>query len=420
MSLSNCLENNSLQNKMNYLDIETSHQLSYSTVDLFSQSPDSFVQNDIARRNIIDFALFIATELINIIDLFYLKARLDQFDPHVGDTACQIRALSIASLALKKTNNQFIHGRLTMFRNIQQTISNYLLNSTLHPQHEKNNHETIIQFVERIGALFMITKDEWFLFQVHFLTEYKDNTEHNETFINYDRIGERLNVSKKWAKKLVRSYQINIAQLSCDEIKELSPSFSIQKTSLCSIPRLDDGGRPVIPCYLSMKVIWVHLLQKQVPILVQITFPSSMARETTYLIFEPEQLKKKYSYAPNYPMESKKPVFVIVGQSTAPSIKEFKKHFVKLGVEAVILANLAAHPQYSGKLLTTYKDNPFQNMSDPPIILQTFSQELKQMRELAIHEGCSKENSSLFLAEHVYCSTMQIQMDKLLNKNITV
>lgn len=68
--------------------------------------------------------------------------------------------------------------------------------------------------------------------------------------------------------------------------------------------------------------------------------------------------------------------------------------------------NMAYHPQYSGKKLLEYRDNPFlsYNLEDNTISLM--QSELMKIRHSSYFFGCCSDNRSLFLVNHIYCHTI--------------
>ena len=73
------------------------------------------------------------------------------------------------------------------------------------------------------------------------------------------------------------------------------------------------------------------------------------------------------------------------------------------------------HPQYSGKKLYEYRENPYllissnENSSE----LRIHQENLKNMREFALKIGCSQENPATFFLRHIYASQLKHELNQL-------
>lgn len=88
---------------LNELDaIDRLNKTSYSIVDLLPQNNFSLVRNSKLAFEILKMVYNITSLLANCLSKFYLRKQYQYFDPHVGDTACQVRAYAFVLLSKKK------------------------------------------------------------------------------------------------------------------------------------------------------------------------------------------------------------------------------------------------------------------------------------------------------------------------------
>lgn len=390
---------------MNFKD-ELAPKRQYLSADLFHQSPKTIIANASVRNKLINFSLYLIKNLLDIYKLFYLKSQYDKFDPNVGDTSCQIRAAIVAFFAVSKPNRNYVTSRIRSFHFAYKMITEHMMDEAIHCYTGKNHQDTILQFLDKIGALFFISEEEWFLYQAYFLSIYKINTINNQSTINILGICSHLGISKKSAKKLTRMYQINISDFSCETIKKMAYYLSDNEKKLSYISRVDEFGRQVIPCYLSMKIILGYLIKKEINILVLIYHKTGFSIKKLPLIFKPNNLRNKYIYSSIDPHKMKNPVFMVVGSSKSFLESEHLKNvFIHIGIENILLANLSTHSQFSSKKLYSYWNKPFHDINQYPKIINEFNKELEDMQKISWEHGCHQGDNSLFLAQHIFCST---------------
>ena len=174
----------------------------HSCLELLIQSKDSMVRNNEMRREIISFLSFVVKKMSDALKLFYIEKKYASFDPHVGDTACQIRASYLTLLATTSKEKQTILLRIKELH----CISEQLILSEVTTNPGKNNEYTIHELIEKLKLHFYISVEEKILFQSYFLTLFKKETPSN-IYIDFDVISTTLNVSRKFSKKLARHYR---------------------------------------------------------------------------------------------------------------------------------------------------------------------------------------------------------------------
>ena len=79
------------------------------------------------KLKILKLLNFFIEEMMEAIDLFYIQKRYDLFDPHVGDTLCQIRAYKILLLAQMPEFLEKVKLRLTQLSQLHQKIQKIVL-----------------------------------------------------------------------------------------------------------------------------------------------------------------------------------------------------------------------------------------------------------------------------------------------------
>jgi hypothetical protein len=366
------------------------------------QSEDSLIRDNKMRSDILDFFEFVLENLSKIIFLFYIKKRYSFFDPHIGDTACQIRACFLSELSNSVSTIYSPQERINKVDFLYKTLLEYRINSS--GNQEKNNHQTIRDLFEKIGLDIEIPECEKILFQSWFLTHYKIKIENKVFIIDYERISQDLNISRKLSKKLVRSYQLSVASYSCSKIFQwASQLHSSDFEILKELKRVDDDGREVLPCYLFTKVIFYYALRFEIPLHVI----ASVNNKIYPFYFKPNHDLATFVFTEDLENELDKPCIIITGHSKGSS-KNYPEKLLLTGIKNILLSAMAAHPQYTGKKLAPFCENIFNGLPTN-CVNESISEEMSYMRLLANTLGCSYENQSLFVVNHIFCGTIHTQ-----------
>lgn len=380
------------------------------------------IRDEKMRGNLVNFFSFVIETLVHVIRLFYIEKKYEEFDPHVGDTACQIRACLISVFAKDSIDKSLAVKRTEELKILYNKLCVYQLTFKSNTTHEKNNNYTVRELADKIGIHFFLSDEEKIIFQSYFLTRFKKETPLN-TVIDYDTISLDINLSRKVSKKLARHYQLSLASHSCEEIiRWASTDNQYNLDSLKALQRSDDDERQVLPCYLFTKIIYSHALKEGIPILVI----SKLKDEFIPIYFKPNPTRSGFIYHDDLRDELHKACIVITGCSQAQSTN-YLQRFINTGIKNIILSAMASHPQYSGQKLATYGQDIFQDIIDFRETHYSISDELITMRRLASSLGCCYTNPSLFVVNHIFCGTVYTQclrfklaIEELLKKTDTL
>jgi hypothetical protein len=359
------------------------------------------------RDAIIDLMLFITKSMCYVLDRFYIQNQMNLFDPHVGDTACQIRACMLARIKKLPIDSGYLVSRMDELNLIHIKLEK--LKSEVHPviESERNNHFTVIEFIHHIGAYFHVTYEEKILFQSYFLTLFKKEIAYRITVIDYDKICSNLQISRKMAKKITRHYQLAIAHESCSFISQCTNNMShfMMNPSFVLLLRLtDDDGREVLPCYFYTKIILEYAKQQQIPLLALIKI-NDEKHQLCFIANEGE------SFAPidKLTHQHKAPCIVITAH-TKVNFKQFHEELAAIGIETMLLSAMADHVQYTGNKLSVFAHD-LQAIEHENSLLIQLALEINEIRKVVKNYGCSQHNHNLFSVEHIYCDLLQQHAD---------
>lgn len=413
-----------------------------SCLSLFPITEQTLLKNREMKYNTLKLMSFFVNQVIKIIKLFLFEKKLYEFDPHVGDTLCQIRAYAVLLISLRwKKNNIQITSELAKYNAIY-IMSNKSLTDFEKMREENSScynksldkQEEFKKFIENSGLMFQMSSDVFFLTQCYILTKFsKVNGAGVSTGIDYERLCFEANMSKSFAKKLMHYFQKNIAEYSCKFIIELLrdlKGFKSLKLILPHMQLIDADKRSVLPCYEVTKILLAHILKYDVAILIVVNSCHTAQGMYFRLLFPPNKEISDFELRQDLcTLYAKRPCVVIRGV-TSKSEQEirssFLSDFIRLGLTKILLANMAKHPQYSSHIFEHISENPYIPLSgnnfvsspyfsdNQSLIKNNYSKaitnlenEFLQMKKIAEAEGCCKENPNLFLVKHIFCDILE-------------
>lgn len=402
---------------------------------LLHQDPTTLLTTAEMKKKILHNLSFIINEIISALQAFSTN-QLSKFDPHVGETACQIRAYMVFLFRLKLNDPYFsckLRYEITKMQALDKLVINeinnfhFLLNKNICSKDEGlHSHIKICDFLTDRNLVFPLSFEIKFLLLCYFLTRFKDYTDGGDHITCYERICHEMQISRKLSKKIVRHYQIQLANISTQFILDLSQNNINQTTFTLALKHLtlkDDDERSVLPCYLVMKVLLQSMLTNKCPILIEVQRQHELSKiDHIHLIFFPNSSSSDYSFHPDSPGNlNHLPCVVIQGLTIYESAckqetkEQFISRFTNIGLIKIVLANMANHPQFSGNRLKDLIYNPYKTMLSnvgSTDLVYNLESELFDMRNYGQTVGCCETHPSLFFIRHIFCNTIGEQINK--------
>lgn len=387
-------------------------------LNLLPLSPDTHLPAHIKHTDALNLLQFTLRYLQKALQTFYIQQQYNAFDPHVGETCCQIRAYQVWLLAQKKTSVtelEMIQQKILHLEKLYQRTAedtSYYQSGKHRRQAKSDEPETLQKFFSEKGYQCCLSETELFLTFAFILTRYKTSLPDGNPVIDLESLIHSLSITKNAAKKLVRFYQVKLAQFSCHFIEqlqqELFPSCSISTQILKTLCREDDDGRPVLPCYVVMNLMLEHMQRTSCPLYFSIErhYNGSIQDHIKFatqwhngqLIRAKTHLWHPY---PIYMIEGR----VEYGAEGFESASAYLARFLQIGAKSAIIASMAIHPQYSGLRLQPYSANPFVDLPElADTELSTIVQEFLQWRMAASAFGLGAAKPTLLYIVHIYCS----------------
>ncbi|CAN5218617.1 hypothetical protein BH10PSE19_BH10PSE19_02870 [soil metagenome] len=421
---------------------------------LLHQSPDALLTTYEMQVKVLHLMASLIKVTIDSLHCFYLKKDLSKFDPHVGETLCQIRAYQVLVLS-KHTRNKFclftVRNEIKRLKKIYALAKQkiHLFQTLLHSGNSEqqkaiSKHKRLDLFLNEMGLVFSLSKGTYFISQAYFLTIFKITMEDGSTGIDYDKICHAIGIPKKLAKKIVHFFQSNLAKLSTEFILNLSTGLPNHKDFIAinnDLKYSDDDERIVLPCYTATKILLSDAQKNGEPILLCVKRQDQYNNEydSLFLLFDSSE-NNNFKLRTISAESLETPCLIIHGVSIYKDITEidskanFTKRLMNTGLSNVILSNMAYHPQYSGKKLRHLSFNPFIDLLkekfEQPVIqkicngdnfsyqvlneeirlIKALEMELLSMKQFAEENGCSESNKSLFFIRHIFCGTPTSQL----------
>lgn len=436
--------------------VEGEFAMKSNSLCLLHQEPNALLTTiEVKLKVLLNLNFFIRETIIAL--KAFLERDFTQFDPHVGETSCQIRAYMVFLLQAKLSERSYLSNLKNEIKKLEvvhrvaiQQIVDFQLALNSKNNRTLFNQEELQNFLQDRSLIFSLSDEAVFLMRSYFLTRFKSKTICGDSYINYEKICQDMQITRKLSKKLVRYYQLQLAKNSTQFIFNLLhdlPEFYDLSSILSYLNYADDNNRLVLPCYPVVKIILQHMLKNQCPVLILVERQLSESEcDHVCLLFEPNQACNDYqlvltikdrmilqSYLLN------KACIIIEGLTIykAKSLKESKSQFINrlltVGLINIILANMANHPQFPGNKLNAISQNPYKDLlssksnylslSYVSVNNRTASRRINSKEHILHHQekflemksygeeiGCCDSNPSLFFMKHVFCNNAQAQV----------
>lgn len=300
------------------------------------------------------------------------NGNLTSFDALVGEASCQIRAIAIVQIFRKLVTNEL--EDLNDFDKEFVTLS-YILTKFKEPVMDEQGHIVLEKF------------------------NYKDIY---------------TGVSKNAAEKIILNYQRRLAELSVKYLKELaadSGSESMQKALDYVLLDSDETRfrRPHCACYPSISFIFQTLMQKNFPIVIEISPWENPLKVEEKLLYMPDG--DSYVLAEQHSLQPDEPLVVISGYSDSIATNKtvVLETIKKIGILNTLMGTFATHPQFTGK--HRLSDIPYEELG-----LQDLQKKKAAHAQMALEYGCNINDRRIFLATHIYPSTYKLEFPNTVAK----
>lgn len=399
------------------------HTEAVSILSLFPQSPETLLTKRKMKLMMLKQLQFFLGEMLEAIDCFYIQEKLECFDPHVGDTLCQIRAYQLLLMILdyrkhKASQKIFVdREKEKICRLLVQTtkiiyeyqakISENCWRFTVN----LDEFQILKKFLSENNILFFISQDLFCIFQCWMLTKYSiRDSENMPVGLNSMELSKTLGIGRA-SQRILHCFQCNLSKISCDFVKKIISEVSSNHQDISGILHLlqmkDDCGRLVLPVYEVTKAILMHALSKKISIIFVIDHCSRKRQNTIHFLFSLNFFGTDFQLIRNASSaDLKTPGLVVKGRTSGGSIQKL----LDLGPLKTLLANMAAHPAYSATEFSSLLENPYQLLGGHCPKAKKLYLEWTKMRKIAAAYGCTQKDQRLFLNTYVFCDKMENQL----------
>ncbi|KTC69827.1 hypothetical protein Lbir_1967 [Legionella birminghamensis] len=345
----------------------------------------------------------------------FITNELNALDPLVCENACHIRAFALWHM----TNKYRDTSAFSVWHSVMQSFNTIIEKISALPPINEHTRQTIESYLQEHGLYLGF--DNELLFDVKFivlsylLTLTKKQLP-SSSFMLYEKTClEALNglglVHNK-IKSFVSSAQKELSFMSCQIIQRHSQLYDNPALMELLVIRYDDHKRSYLPQYPTAKVILLSALQHNIPLIIKVSrFVKHRYHDELLLGFTPSLDKKEFYLTPRFDNKCQAAI-ICEGIVNYPDGVERPETYVnRLNQQSpiqILLANFAAHPQFSGNLRNTpciYKEAYENNSAFKAPIAQEW-EAFNQHAYFAKKEGCTFENPSLLFLNHVFCDSI--------------
>lgn len=340
------------------------------------------------------------------------KGDLSQFDPLVGENACQIRAIELAFIfsntALDFTES--LNELCSIGRHLDQLINYHCL--------IPKSIISLANLIDEEGLTFPLTNYEALCIQFHLLTVAKESIRKEALFLfsptNSNRSAiEKIKtfgcVSNRFAEQLIHATRKRISEDSVLFVRSLADTLldsDPDKTMLSERFIYKHKGAinyelACLPCYWTMRILMRAAFKQDIPLIIKAVQKAKdrdyeTVNEAIFCFLPSPDGYKRVSLDS---LDSDSASFIMYGATCAdfdelPSRSNWEKAILEINPIDLILAATAAHPQYPGN-------------GERELLSDVHDAEYERYKQKAVEWGCSLKNPSRLLPIHFYCDRME-------------
>jgi len=345
-----------------------------------------------------------------------LQNNFNKFDPHVSDNLCQIRSclFLVVSQDISLINLD-PSIKINKYRGVYERCNSLLLEDVdCSTDRNSNKYKlTIKEFLEKKQLNIVLSQSEILLFSSYLLTKYRKFTNGIPCAIDYQLLNEDMGIgSSTMASKISHCLQRILSKISTKFIYYLSQHKLKSMNTYHLLRKLeqhDEIKRSILPCFWVTQVI-MEYLQK---------IDSKIYFAIDLISFENKKITVECNLHNNVTklVEHKNISQAMIFKGVSNWQHDIKTLLLKieiLGCKNIILNNMAEHPQYCGKKLEKYKVNPLSIINNYSTSdLEQIEKEFFIYKRSAQSQGCTIDNSELFLIQHIYFGQIKSQYELL-------
>ncbi len=334
------------------------------------------------------------------------QGELKNFDPLVGENACQIRAVKIALIIRNRSVNvdSILHNIKTAKTNIEIflcRVSNFA-----------NLEMSLKDYIETEKIDIVLNEDELFLVKSFILTKTKvvqpffklDKPLVENAYTDSKKIKEISEVGSSFSGDLVKNLRKKLSASSVSFVQELtgeSDSLTPGEKLLSNQFVIIHNGLMCLPYYRATWVLMKQALSNNIPIAL---LAQQIAKDQDYKIIQKTAIffqatPQGYQEISRDLLDPEMPVLTLIGSTCRDFIKlptkeDWTQELLAQSPIDLVLAYAAAHRQYPDD-------------SKDQLLLEMLDEDYEYHKVKAQEWGCSLENPSRFFLTHAFCDKMK-------------
>lgn len=304
------------------------------------------------------------------------SGNLSAFDALVGECACQVRAVKIASLYNKY--KAFGQEGLSE-QDLEFLILSYILTAAKGKRGDSSPTKRSIDYKNK--------------FTIHEETSYKHLQKISTERLFYKPATAAIQNAQRRLAELSVHYLQELAKDSVDKDLAVALKYTLFDREETCLRREHCGYYP------SMKILLEEII-KEGCVVGMYVHPITDDSQLYKFYFRP--LAGVLTPIERSDIKPQEPIIIVQGYSNLITDKDqeqtLKDALPKIGIENIILANFAAHPQFAGNQKNA--DIPYTELG-----IQNLLEEKNHFVQLAQAHGCQLDNIGAFFLNHIYSTT---------------
>jgi hypothetical protein len=337
----------------------------------------------------------------------FLKGNLSHFDPHVGDTACHIRACYFSYLWINREEIFICLERDRVLLKVYAEKVVILIDQSRQGLHRPLRPSFLNEFLQELNVNLSLYSASLDVIISHLLSKYAWIDEKGmPQSMDESLVIRTMKESVAFSSALIRNMQRKLSFASTEFMIFLAKLLVEKKQEINSLPTLlpflieEDGCRRMqLPCISAFELIATFIRsESRITIVWMVDFINKETREI--FIFKADE-QGKWKPLSLIDIEEKSPIFLIRAATFLDSRENFLSWVLSCGVDSILCWFGAVHPQYTGG-----KEVPF------PSHYQYFFENSYQLG-VSQKIGLTPKNHENLIIRHIFVCEKAVILQKI-------
>jgi len=380
---------------------------------LMMHKEQTILTNNQQKIKVLNLLMHLYRSASEALHAFYIDRKLELFDAHVGESACQIRAVRLAvmlkEINIKTSTQAFCKSQVYKQEadKVEELLRQYQI-----PHNQIEGSINLKIFLAKYKLDYHIDNNFLFIHLSYVLYKYKLRLTIDRQVLDYSSFACDWCFSQRKSEKILLHFQKINSFLSVRFLVGMN-FFCGNESYIFHLLRRDMLGRWVLPSSVTIQCMLDLIEIYNLPVRFQVLIEDGANEFKEYVNLKCEA-GKFYVEDQNqhyHELKLKQPIINLESYVKNSKLTQTKQllcqRLSSLGLSYILKANAASHPAYLCKSLGYLNDNPFLPLYGyfSKTWVDARLRELRHLQASSLADGLCKSRADTLAVSHISCKT---------------